>query len=543
MVCGWWFFIFRSLASLILGLVIFFGFVGYLMGKNVRDNFLTTEFYTDSFTENDVYNRVYDEVLLDPEFVDTTEELLGDIDVPTGDIVDVTRDIITPEYLQEQVEGSVQGIIDYLNRVIDQPDDAFIDLGPPLDNVKPVLFGYMDGRIDYLEDVPVATIEELQLELESLFRTLENGMIPTRVPLVEDRDALVNSYVDERIADLEVVRAPTAEEFEQELRNIYRELADGMIPDRIPSIEAIPVKDRDAAYDLVFETISEDPTFAEAKEGLRELDGSIKDQLRTGNVKGALQVASRPLISPVIGRFLDDSYDRAFETLSKDPSFPRLALDGLDQQSDEVKERLGEGRIKEALKVAARGVAGPLIDETLDELRRDLDGQDRIDLVAKAAEQEDPEGYRVDPVKTREEFLDDLEILRDVIDRAQSTWLTVLVMVVAAVLMAAVHLPHLASSLRWPGLTLLLSGLVFLVVGLVMKYVLGDVFNDLVSRGAEFSPIPPRMIDIISDVLTSMASDLAGDLIVPSIVLLVVGVVLIVGSLFIRALHIPFLSR
>ena len=542
MVCGWWFFIFRSLASLILGLVIFFGFVGYLMWKNVRDNFLTTEFYTDSFTENDVYNRVYDEVLLDPEFVDTTEELLGDIDVPTGDIVDVTRDIITPEYLQEQVEGSVQGIIDYLNRVIDQPD-AFIDLGPPLDNVKPVLFGYMDGRIDYLEDVPVATIEELQLELESLFRTLENGMIPTRVPLVEDRDALVNSYVDERIADLEVVHAPTAEEFEQELRNIYRELADGMIPDRIPSIEAIPVKDRDAAYDLVFETISEDPTFAEAKEGLRELDGSIKDQLRTGNVKGALQVASRPLISPVIGRFLDDSYDRAFETLSKDPSFPRLALDGLDQQSDEVKERLGEGRIKEALKVAARGVAGPLIDETLDELRRDLDGQDRMDLVAKAAEQEDPEGYRVDPVKTREEFLDDLEILRDVIDRAQSTWLAVLVMVVAAVLMAAVHLPHLASSLRWPGLTLLLSGLVFLVVGLVMKYVLGDVFNDLVSRGAEFSPIPPRMIDIISDVLTSMASDLAGDLIVPSIVLLVVGVVLIVGSLFIRALHIPFLSR
>ena len=349
----------------------------------------------------------------------------------------------------------------------------------------------MDGRIDDLEDVPVATIEELQLELESLFRTLENGMIPTRVPLVEDRDALVNSYVDERIADLEVVRAPTAEEFEQELRNIYRELADGMIPDRIPSIEAIPVKDRDAAYDLVFETISEDPTFAESKEGLRELDGSIKDQLRTGNVKGALQVASRPLISPVIGRFLDDSYDRAFETLSKDPSFPRLALDGLDQQSDEVKERLGEGRIKEALKVAARGVAGPLIDETLDELRRDLDGQDRIDLVAKAAEQEHPEGYRVDPVKTREEFLDDLEILRDVIDRAQSTWLAVLVMVVAAVLMAAVHLPHLASSLRWPGLTLLLSGLVFLVVGLVMKYVLGDVFNDLVSRGAEFSPSRP----------------------------------------------------
>ena len=554
MVFGWWFFIFRSLASLILGLLIFFGFVGYLMGKNVRDNFLGTEFYTDSLSENDVYNRVYLEVLLDPEFLDTTEELLGDIDVPPGDIVFVTgdgavgglaADIITPEHLQEQVEGSVQGIIDYLNRVTDDPE-AFIDLGPPLDNVKPVLFRYIDGRIDGLEDVPVATIEELQLELESLFRTLQDGMIPTKVPLVEDRDALVNSYVDERIADLQVVPAPTAEEFNQELESIFQELADGMIPDRVPSIEGIPVEDRIAAYDLALRTISNDPTFPkEAIRGLREQEQAIKAQLRTpqGDVKGALEVASRPLTSPAVERFLDDSYDKAFQTLSEDPSFPRVALEGLDRQSDAIKEHLGQARIKEALKAAARGVAGPLIDEALDELRKDLDDQDRIDLVAKAAEQKDSEGYRVDPVKSREDFLDDLDILRDGIDRAQSTWLAILVMVVAAVLMAAVHLPHLASSLRWPGLTLFLSGLVFLVVGLVMKYVLGDLFNDLVSRGAEFSPIPARMIDIISDVLTSMASDLAGGLIVPSIVLMVVGVVLLACSFFIRALHIPFLSR
>lgn len=48
---------------------------------------------------------------------------------------------------------------------------------------------------------------------------------------------------------------------------------------------------------------------------------------------------------------------------------------------------------------------------------------------------------------------------------------------------------------------------------------------------------------MISDVLTTMASDLVRGLIIPSIVLIVVGILLIVASRFIRALHIPFFSR
>ncbi len=71
------------------------------------------------------------------------------------------------------------GAIDYLNKVTDVPD-VFIDLGPPLDNVTPVLLDYIDQRIDALDEDSVTTIEELQEGLEALYRTVEMGKIPSQ---------------------------------------------------------------------------------------------------------------------------------------------------------------------------------------------------------------------------------------------------------------------------------------------------------------------------------------------------------------------------
>ena len=536
---GCLFFVFRSVASLVLGLVIFFAFLGYILGDTFRDNFLTSAFYTDSLSENDVYNRIYDEVLaLDPEFKDTTDKLLGrieftgdDIDIIQKDIADVAREIIPPEYLQTQVEGAVHSTIDYLNKDTETAE-IFIDLSVPLKRAKPALFRYIDRRIDELEDKPVSTFEELQAELETLFSTLEKGEIPSSVPKVVDRNALVNNYVDENIAQLEEVPALTRQDFREELENTYQDLAAGKIPARIPSIEAIPVETRLAAYDLVLEAVRSDPTFPqEAIQGLEEQEEAIKAQLIKGSIKGALEIASRPLTGPVVEFFVDDSYDRAFENLSDEGTIPQKALDGLDELSDGIKAHLGEGEIKEALKLGARGLAGPLIDEALDELRKELDEEERLDLVLKAAEQRH---------QTREEFLDDLDIVRDIIDRGDVGLLLALFLIVIGVLfMGAVHFPHLSSSLRWPGLTLFLSGLVFLIIGLVVK---SKLFEDPLNR-ADVSPIPPTMVQIINDVLGAMVSNVGGGFVTTSIIIIVIGFVLLVASLVIRLLHIPFLSR
>ena len=614
--------------------------IGFLLANNVRGNFLSTEFYTSNLSENNVYERIYDEVLLDSEFEDTTSDLLGDIDVPTEDIAEVAREIIPPEYLQEQVEAGVAGALDYLNKDTESPQ-VFIDLGPPLERVKPALFRYIDRRIDALEDVPITTIDELESELEDLFFSLEagtipnrvpsiedpegvveryvkqsiagleevpvnnlddfklelervylslaNGEVPTRVPSIEDPDALVSRQVDQRITELEEIPVSTPEEFKEGLEDVFKQLANGEIPTQIPSIAGIDVSLRDAAFDQVLQAVRNDPNIPrETIDGLEEQEEVIKAQLRLGNTKDALETASRPLTEPAVDKFVDEAYERAIQVLREDQSIPEetfkqlegaeaeikgqlrrgsikgalevaspfltgpvvdqflddaydrayqalkeegiseAALRGLDEQRDAIKGHLGQGDVKEALKLGARGLAGPLIDEALEEITKELDDQQRLDLVAKAAEQNN---------QTREKFVDELDVGRNIIKRVGLGSIAA-ILIVCVVMMGLFYLPHVSSSLRWPGLTLLLSGLVVIVLGLVAK---SQLLESPLNR-ADVSPIPPSLVDIINDVSNSMVADVGSGIVTIAIVVLVIGLVMVAGSFLLRLLRIPFLS-
>lgn len=537
--------IFRSIFGVIFGIIIFAGFFAYLMIANVRDNFLDSAFYNESLAENSIYDRIYDEVLVDPEY-EKAGELLGDIDVSQEDVARVAKGIITPTYLQSQVEGAITGTIDYLNKETDEPA-IFIDLGPPLDNVKPTLLAYIDERIDALKEVPVATIGELETELEKLFRTLDEGKIPTEIPVIPDPELLVSSYVDDTIKGLQVIPTRNAQEFQRELEGVYRQLNKGEMPTRVPSVDAIPVSLRGPTFDVVLASLRNDPSIPPlVVEGLTRERAKIADQLEKGcvtgeenpacNATGAIQEATQALTGPVVGQFLDDGFDLAFARLEKDPNFPRVALDGLRERAQDIKNPLGKGEIKEALKVGARAVAGPVIDQAIGEIEKELDSDRRLDLVDIASKNNN---------QTKAEFLKDVDFVRDIIERVGvGVGIAFLAVAGGSLLMGLIQIPHMSSFFRVPGITLLIIGAIFLILGLVLNSQLSDLLNDLLDRGAEdVTVIPQSMFDIISDVLTSMASDIAGGFIKPSIAIMVVGLVLIVLSGVIRMLHIPFLSR
>ena len=535
--------IFRFFASIILGLMIFLGVLGFLLITNFRDNFLTSEFYTDNLAEHDVYNRIYDEVLVDSEFEDTTGELLGDIDVPQNDIIKVASDIITPEYLQQEVEAAIEGVIDYLNKETETPD-VYIHLSEPLDRTKPALFAYMDRRIDGLEDVPVNTMDELQTELEKLYLGLEEGKIPDKIPFIMDPDALVASYVDDTIANLEEVAVSSTQDLEARLEDIQIGLTKGEFPTSIPSLDNIPIPDRIAAWDSALDALRNNPSIPpEIITSLEKQEDDINEQLVQGTIKGALETATSgalekgtaSLTGPATAEFVDDAYDLVFQAL-EDANLSKEALDGLEREREAIKQTLGEGKIKETLKIGARALAGPLIDSATDELRKELDDQDRLDILGRAAE---------NAGQTRAEFLDDLDVVRNIIERTDvGVWLAILAIAGGSFVMGIIYFPHMGSGFRWPGLTLLLNGGLFLIIGLLLGKVLPGQFDELLDRGAESTTtIPQSLIDVVSDVLISMQGDIADGFLVPSIALIIIGLVMLIFSVVIRALHIPFLSR
>ncbi len=523
--------ILRAIASLVLGVVVFFAFLGLLSLSTLHGKFLNDEFYDKHLAENNVYTRFYNQVLLeDPDIQDTTRELLGNVDIPREDVVEVTKDILPPEYLQSQVEGAVEDITDYLKKDTDTPQ-VFIDLSTPLDNVKPAILKYIDRRIDEMDEVPITTLEELDREVESLFRTLEMGQIPSQVPSVEDPRAIVDAFIDQEIDNLQEVPITTPEEFTEYMDQAYRQLIAGEIPATIPSIDAIPVHLRGLAYDQAVQEIRQDPSVPEEiTANLDEQEADIKSQLAVGDTKSALKIASQPLTTLAIDEFLDGAID----TIVNDPSIPQEARQGLEEVEEDIKGLLTAGKIKEGLKLGAHALAGPLIDSGIDEIRAELDGEDRLDLVKLAAEENG---------QTVEEFLEDLEPVREALNASPvGRGIAIAVIIIAAILMGLVFLPRLASSLRWPGVTLLVTGLVFLIIGLVFRSILPGRFDGLVVTTDPEALIPPSIVNIGSDVFILMASDVASGVITPSIVVLVIGVVLLALSFLVRLFRIPFIS-
>ena len=424
----------RLLLTPILSLVILGAFLAYLLLAAMH-TLASPGFYTGGLAEEKVYDRLYDEVLVDPDLLETREELLGGIDVPDDDIARVAKNVLPPDYLQAETERTLESLAAYLKKDTEVLE-LHVDLGEPLANAQDELTGYAEDRIDAVEVVP-AEPQDLEDFTEDAFLAVKAGRLPAQVP----------------------------------------------------SFRSIPVAERLEAYD------------------------------------GAL------------------------ERLRRDPDVPREVLEALEDPGTDrtIREALaredagGEEDLRGALKAASSGLVTPLVEDALNEVRRELatpDGlpcrglpenadlsqctqYDVLDLVAPNDEE-------------RADLLSDLERARDGISRFDKfgTWLPLLVLVLAVLALIALDLPRVASSLRRPGLALAIAGLVSLVLGLAAKSLAPRFLERAAQQLLDDPEVPESVVRIGSDLIVYWASDLTSAVIGPSIALLVIGLVAFVGSFF-----------
>ena len=278
----------RIIATLILTFVILVVFLVYLLSSTIFGNLFEARFYTASFSENRIYERFYDEVLLDEEAEEVRADLLGSIEVVSNeDIVRVSREILPPDYLQGQVETSIESLIGYLDGDEDSLE-LLIDLGPPLERAKPVLLGYIDEQIDQVPEVTVRDLEELEASLELMYGDLSEGRLPSFIPRIDDPPASVGT-----------------------------------------------------SYDLAVRSLEQQGGLSqESLDNLDAQEGEIKALLAVGDVKGSLKLASRSIAGPFIDESTEDIRSRLLDP--GDGSEPRM-LDLVQWAADE------EGVTREAL--------------------------------------------------------------------------------------------------------------------------------------------------------------------------------------------------
>jgi hypothetical protein len=422
----------RALGSTILGILIFLGFLTLLVVNNFSSKLFSADFYTRILNEQDVYNRIYDEVLLDDRLTSDTRGLLGDIQLVTHEeIVRLLREIITPEYLQGQVQENIHRFIDYLNEDSDRLE-LYVELGPPLAKMKPALFDFIEQKIDEVKIVEPD---------------------PNKGPL-------------EQLVEAQGLA-----------QSLFSDLSQGRVPQSIPSVTAIPEPFRADLFDALF-------------------TGLLNEQ------------------------FLDE------------PVRQSLLL-----SSQSMEDALVAGDTHGFLKQAARAALGPVIDDGVADFRRELalDSQDRINLISVMA--------RENPKITEGSLRAEVANFRDSVNRIRTLGTTagLAVVIGGAALMGLIHLPSLSNALRWPGLTLLLTGLVLYVLGQILEATLPDrmmsfIDRQLIDRSVEeTSGIPPSAVDLFRDVLYSFGQQFTEGMADPALVLIIIGTVLFGGSFVVFA--------
>jgi len=259
---GCLFSIVRAAAGLILGVVIFVGFLLFLILNNFSDQLLSADFYKDTIAAEDTYNRIYDEVLVDDELKEKTSKLLGDIKVVDHqEIVNLLREIMPPSYIQQEIEGTIDRTIDYVNEDVDVLE-AYVDLTVPLNNVKPVMFAYIDGRLDQL-------------------RVDNPGTVSCSV---DGMTTLADEYLSKYIA-----------------------ISGGEIPLAMASLQALDPLCRQLLFATSFDLLLASPDLSqEMVQGLRSNRDAMRQPFESGDTIGVLKVAARALDGPLIDSAIEE---------------------------------------------------------------------------------------------------------------------------------------------------------------------------------------------------------------------------------------------
>ena len=217
-------------------------------------------------------------------------------------------------------------------------------------------------------------------------------------------------------------------------------------------------------------------------------------------------------------------FDRWFDLVLEHPSTDAQTALALQDAKEEMRKSFTDGDTRGFLRAAAGPIVTSQIDDAIADFRQDLQPNDRLDLVEWVSDE--PEGSE------REEFDDLAESLRDGLSdiNGRGSFLALVVVTVAGLLLAAVHLPRSEAMLRWPGVALLAGGSLSLVAGIVLNSGLPGLLRELVTEASADEDVPVAAVELAKDVIEIFAREVTSGFMPATLTVMVVGGVLIAAS-------------
>jgi hypothetical protein len=192
----------RSWPSLLLAAVFVVGFVVLSAVVLVWGRLLDAGLYSTALARADAYERVYTEVLADPELVEATEQLLGGFGLEPADATQV-RTLATgslrlglpPSTLRRGTETFISALLAYV-RGDTARLDGDIDATEVLTRVRDSGEAWVQRRLAMMRDQVASSVDGYRAAVDAFSDQLAAGQVPDVVPVLGGTIADTGAVLD-----------------------------------------------------------------------------------------------------------------------------------------------------------------------------------------------------------------------------------------------------------------------------------------------------------------------------------------------------------
>ena len=169
----------RVVAVAIAGLCV----VTLAVAGTARTTVLNTRYYQDVLDDEHAYDRLYDQVLVDPSAAKVTNDLLARLPVPQVTVLSNLKIVLPPTTLRQLVDGQIGHVLAYL-RGDDQKLSLTVDLRPVLDNIQVLADLYLSDLVASLQHRATPDFPAFRDELDAVLADLSEGRRPDGLPSI-----------------------------------------------------------------------------------------------------------------------------------------------------------------------------------------------------------------------------------------------------------------------------------------------------------------------------------------------------------------------
>ncbi|WP_083749271.1 hypothetical protein [Frankia sp. CcI49] len=166
-----------------------------------RSTVLSPDFYSQSLTEADAYDRIYTEVLPDP----AVDSLLSGLPIDSSLVTANLRTVLPPSTVEEMTDEQIRRIVGYLSAKDD--DLAFtVDLTPIFGNISGLANRYIAGELGSGSSYQVESVTDFTRAILTAIDEIMAGRPPADLPTMQ-----LSAQDTDRVVDAVLGRLPAAD--------------------------------------------------------------------------------------------------------------------------------------------------------------------------------------------------------------------------------------------------------------------------------------------------------------------------------------------